>query len=232
LYVNSQTHGEKNIMSRKMVLFALTLLSIVVVAACGTIPDPVFKITPEAQVVESGDNTTIAQAPTSTPLAPTPTPVPPTATPEPTLAPTQETTEVVTEMASEAVAMVIGDANYGATDPQKFGIDNFGDATRGEALFNQTWDLPSGEQWACSQCHNIVGDEEKIGPSLYNVGERALTRIEGEGPYTYLYNSIFNSQAYIVPGYEEKTHMPMFNEVLGNTEIYHLIKYLLTLHGE
>lgn len=216
-------------MSPKMLALIGALISAALIAACGTVADPVFKITPQVEVVQAGAGTTVAIVPTATQL-PTATPVPSTATPAPTLAPTAEATAAPTEAVSSAV--VIGSAEYGATDPKKFLVDSFGDATRGEALFAQTFVVDEIE-WACSTCHNVVGDEEKIGPSQWNVGEHALTRVEGEGPYTYLYNSIYNSQLYIVPGYEDKTHMPIFgeNNILTDSQIYDLVRYLLTLHA-
>jgi len=212
-------------MYRKFLIVAVTAAG-VLAAACGTVATPIFKITEQPQLVEAG-STIIAQAATATPQ-PSPTPLPPTATPEPTFTPTSEPTAVPTE-APQTDENAIGSPAYGANDPQKFTVDNFGSASRGEALFNQTFEV-AGAPWACSTCHNVAGDEAKIGPSLYNVATRALTRVEGEGPYTYLYNAIVNPQTYIVPGFETGTLMPNFTGVLSNSQVADLIAYLLTLH--
>ncbi|MCS6837082.1 MAG: cytochrome c [Anaerolineae bacterium] len=105
---------------------------------------------------------------------------------------------------------------------------------RGEALFSQYIDAVG---FACSTCHNVVGDEVKIGPSLYGIPQRAAERVPGEGPYTYLYNSIHNSQAYIVPGFENAVHMPHYAGldgspvVLSDAQIYDLVAYLMTLNA-
>lgn len=213
-------------MKHRLFLIGTACAVSMLIAACGTVAPSVFSITSVPDVVESGN--TIAQIATSTPL-PTATAVA-TRTPEPTIVPTLEPTLEATEAVVEAAAaVVIGDAAYGATDPQKFAVDNFGDATRGETLFNQTFVVNEAE-WACSTCHNVVGEEVKIGPSQWNIGLRAPERVPGEGPYTYLYNAIHNSQLYIVPTYEDKTHMPIYEDVLTDSQIYDLVKYLLILH--
>ena len=214
-------------MTRRAFFIVAVLGSTLLVAACGTVAPAVYKITEEPAVVESGEQI-LAQVATST-LVLTELPLP-TNTPEPTLAPTIEAALAPTEVVS-AGPVEIGSAEYGATDPLKFAVDNFGDAAAGETLFNASI-LVDEAEWACSTCHSIVPDEVKIGPSQWDVGERALTRVEGEGPYTYLYNSIRNSQAYIVPTYEDKTLMPVYDEdtELTDSQIYNLVAYLLTLH--
>jgi cytochrome c2 len=213
------------IMSRKFLIVAVAAVG-ALAAACGTVATPVFKITDQPEAVEAG-STVVAQAATATPM-PSATPIPPTSTPEPTFTPTSEPTAAPTET-PQAADNTIGGPAYGANDPQKFTVDNFGSASRGETLFNQTFEI-DGAQWACSTCHNVAGDEVKIGPSLYGVSTRALTRVEGEGPYTYLYHSILNPQAYIVPEFEGGTMMPNFSSVLSNSQVTDLIAYLLTLH--
>ncbi len=202
-----------------MIKRLLSVLTVLMVAtACGTVA------TPEPSVSEANTQpavTQVAAAATKTPVPPTSTPVPPTATPTtvPTEAPTAAPTDVPAAQSS---------GEYGEGDPQKFAVDNFASAERGKALFNQTLDV-DGVEWACATCHNYDSEETKIGPGLLNVRNRALTRVEGQGPYTYIYNSIIHSQDYIVTGYEEGTKMPIYEGVLNNSQVYDLIAYLLTL---
>lgn len=213
-------------MKRLLLVTALSVAA-AAVAGCGTIPPAVFEITATPAVVQ-GEGVVVQLAtatprPTNTPL-PTNTPVPTsTPTPEPTPEPT------VTPEEPAGGELVIGGPNFGADDPLKFSVDNFGNAARGEALFNQTLNI-DGAEWACSTCHAVVGDEVKIGPSLYNVALRAGERVPGEGPYTYLFNSIHAPQAYIVPEFVGMTLMPNYENVLTASQIYDLIAYLLTLH--
>jgi len=203
-----------------MLVFAALFL-----AACGTVPEPLFKITPEVEVVEETDGEAVAIAASPTPLPPTSTP---TAAPtlEPTAAPTLEPTAAPTE--AEAAAPAASD------DPKAFFVQ-LANAQRGETLFNQTIDEVG---FACATCHNIQGEEIKIGPSLYGVPQRAAERVPGEGPYTYIYNSIYNSQAYIVPGFEQAVHMPHYAGqdgspvVLSDAQIYDLVAYLMTLNAQ
>jgi hypothetical protein len=212
----------------KRVLFVAALgIAAAAAAGCGTIPPAVFEITATPAVVQDGQ--AVVQVATSTPR-PTNTPLP-TNTPVPTSTPTPEPTPEPTVEAAEPAGseVVIGGPNFGADDPLKFTVDNFGSAVRGEALFNQTLNI-DGAEWACNSCHNVVGDEVKIGPSLYNIALRAGERVPGEGPYTYIYNSIHASQAYIVPEFVGMTMMPNYENVLTASQIYDLTAYLLTLH--
>lgn len=212
----------------KRVLFVAALgIAAAAAAGCGTIPPAVFEITATPAVVQGGQ--AIVQVATSTPR-PTNTPLP-TNTPVPTSTPTPEPTLEPTVEAAEPAGgeLVIGGPAFGADDPLKFTVDNFGNAARGEALFNQSLNI-DGAEWACSTCHAIVGDEVKIGPSLHNIGLRAGDRVAGEGPYTYIYNSIHASQAFIVPEFVGMTMMPNYENVLTASQIYDLTAYLLTLH--
>lgn len=214
-------------MTRRFFLTVSLCSAALMAAACGTAAPAVFTLTETPSVVDGGE--VVAQISTAT-VMPTAT-TKATSTAAPTVAPTQAPTAEATEAVTEAPAAdaAIGGADYGADDPQKFAVDNFGNAANGEKLFNQTFSV-DGAEWMCSTCHNAAGDEVKIGPSLYNVGLHALSRVADEGPYTYIYTSIHNSQAYIVPGFEDKTHMPVFEGVLTDSQIYDLTKYLLTLH--
>ena len=215
-----------------MLRYLLALSLVFLVAACGTVAEPVFR-QPQT-VAEANTGESVAAPPTATPIPPTATPIPPTATPIPTLEPTPVPTEAPTQEASTS-EVVIGGPDYGADDVHKFAVDNFANAARGEALFLQTLEV-NEQQWACATCHSVADDSVKIGPSLRNVGLRALTRVEGEGPYTYLYNSILHSQAYIVPEFVGMTMMPVYGSengspaALNNTQVYDLIRYLLTLN--
>jgi cytochrome c2 len=199
----------------KKILIASTFF---LLAACGTVATPVYEAPEEVidveEVVETdGEESEVAVQPSPTPIPPTATSLPPTATP----------TEVPTEMPTEAPAEAPA-----VNDPLALVVEQLSSAENGEVLFNQTYETDSG-QWACTNCHNIDNDEVKIGPSLWGIPQRAGERVEGQGPYTYIYTSIHNSQDYIVEGFEDATHMPNYIGVLSDADIYDLVAYLMTL---
>ena len=208
-----------------MTRIILMVFTALLIAACGTVPTPVFEA-PPATATAAPDGEAVAAVASSTPIpaTATSTPVPPTSTA------TEAPTEAPTEEAEAAPAQ-----DLGANDPLKFFVD-LASASNGEALFNQNFETSSGV-WACTQCHNIDIDEVKIGPSLLGIPAHAATRVEGEGPYTYIYNSIAQSQAYIVSGFENMVMMPHYGTddsgatILTQAQIYDLVAYLMTLEG-
>lgn len=215
-------------MLRKLLFLSVALLAV----ACGTVPEAVYKQTPVSVAESHSETEPVVQAPTATPIPPTATltPIPPTATPiPPTVPPTAEPTAE-----ASSAEVVIGGENYGADDPLKLSM-TFANAERGKELFNTTLEVAGGQQWACGTCHSVADELTRIGPSLLNVGTRALTRVEGEGPYTYLYNSIINSQAYVVPEFVGMVAMPHYGELDGapatltNAQVFDIMAYLLTL---
>lgn len=225
--------------NRVMVLLGVTAL---VLAACGTPAKPAYEATntPSANASSSViDSNGVAVQPTATEVPPTATEVPPTATP--TEEPTEEATVEPTE---EATVEPTAEAADSSADSQTTGpIDeareadleffvNLASASAGETLFNETLSLSDGQVWACANCHNVQEDVTGVGPSLVGINERAGTRVEGEGPLTYIYNSIHDSQAFVVPEFADQAQqMPIFGETgdLTDQQIYNLMAYLRTL---
>lgn len=206
----------------KMILIASTFL---LLSACGTVATPVYEAPQPA--VDAGEAVTqVAQPATATVQPPTATPEPPT--PTPTEIPTEEPVEdeaTETEEAEDATDTETID------DPLAFVIENLSDASNGEVLFSSIQDTPTG-QWACTNCHLINSEDMLIGPGLLNIFETAKTRVEGEGPYTYIYNSIRYADIFIVEGYEFGLQMPNYDGILTDGQIYDLVAYLVTLRDE
>jgi len=202
-------------MFRKIWIASIVMI---LVAACGTVATPVFEApdaTPTLEA-EANEGDEVASVPTATEVPPTATPEPPTATPEPpTATPTEEPVE------EEAPA------DEPIDDPLALSVQ-FSDASAGEAIFNATYETSTGP-WACSTCHNVDIPDQKVGPSLLGINVRAGERVEGEGPFTYIYNSIINSQAYIVDGFAEGAQMPNYEGVLTDADVFNVIAYLMTL---
>ena len=81
----------------------------------------------------------------------------------------------------------------------------------------------------CSSCHSIDEEQSKItGPGLWEVYERADSKVEGLSAEEYLEQSIKYPSEYVVEGYPEGV-MPVIFENLPPEEIKSLIAYLKTL---
>lgn len=206
-------------------LFPVLMLAL---AACGSVATPEWAAnvqeTRVAQAATSEHLTSIVPTatPTITPsptptVTPSPTSVPPTETPAPTNTPAP--TEVVTEEAA-------------AEDPIAVALAA-GDPANGQVIFNQLYTQVS---FACATCHSITEDELRlIGPGLWNVAERAATRVEGQNAVEYIHNSIVNPQAYVVqaePPYPENLMPQIYSQFLSEQDLNDVIAYLLTLRAE
>ncbi|MAU09130.1 MAG: hypothetical protein CL607_04855 [Anaerolineaceae bacterium] len=222
-------------------------MSALALAACGTPASPAYLPTSTSPSNASSsiiDSSGVAAQPTATVIPPTETPVPPTATPteeptaEPTAEPTDEPAAEPTEETADAEAADSGQAAGPIDEAREADIEFFvslASASEGDTLFHETLALSDGQVWACSNCHNVEEDVAGVGPSLIGINERAGSRVEGEGPLTYMYNSIYNSQAYLVPEFADQAqHMPIYGETgeLTDQQIYNLIAYLQTLPSE
>ncbi len=104
--------------------------------------------------------------------------------------------------------------------------------------------------YACQGCHVLnqentwegLADLPRIdwsgltGPPLNGIGVRAGTRVSGQSAEQYLVESIFNSQAYKVPGYQSVV-MPVFgpdeagNNQMSPEELYSIVAFLCTQTG-
>ncbi len=185
-------------------------------------PAATEELTPtvEAEATAEPDETvTPAATETLTPtvqagvLLPSPTPARATNTPTPEA--------VSTEPASEAAA---------GQDPALDGLpDNLlaamadADPARGEQLT-----LTNG----CIGCHALNPNQVMAGPTWHNVGETAATRVEDQSAATYLYNSIFHPNDYVVEGYMPNIMLQIYEQTLSDQDVADIISYLLSLQGE
>jgi hypothetical protein len=236
-------------MKRLLNLVGLSITLALLIAACGTealsrpdadatkaalavtlttsVDDLIDTLTEEATEIATEEITEevteiVTEEPTEVPASQTPTDEPtiePTDVPtlEPTVAPTEEATEAVettVETTSQVASGIPSEAEIAAA------VDA-ADAANGQTLVNVV--APP-----CSSCHNFASEAQIVGPGLYNLVNRAGTRIEGQGPYTYTYNSILHSMDFIVEGFPPA--MPAYDGVLTDDEVYDIIAYLWTLH--
>jgi len=95
-----------------------------------------------------------------------------------------------------------------------------GDAASGEKIFTT--------EQACHNCHL----DSPIGPSFPgkpSLATRAATRKPGYSAETYLYESIINPKAYVVPGYQGDIMPENFGAILDRQRLADLVAYLLTM---
>ena len=99
-------------------------------------------------------------------------------------------------------------------------------------------DLPTGdiEQGAalfadnCLSCHPLDSGQA-TGPGVADYGNTAGTRVSGQSPEEYTFNSILRPSKYMVRGYSNV--MPSdYDDKLSQQDIADLIAYLLSLQGE
>ncbi|MEO1664860.1 MAG: cytochrome c oxidase subunit II [Chloroflexota bacterium] len=94
--------------------------------------------------------------------------------------------------------------------------------------------LASGEGgYGCAGCHVLdsLGWIGQVGPSLNNIADTAVSRAAAAGNESaeaYIYESIRNSQAYIVPGYASGIMPNWDEEQMSNEYVADATAYLLT----
>jgi hypothetical protein len=82
----------------------------------------------------------------------------------------------------------------------------------------------------CVGCHNTDPNVLSTGATWYQIGDTAASRVPGQSPAHYLYESIVNPSAYIVPGYQDGIMPKTFGETLSTQDIADLITFLLEQH--
>ena len=95
-----------------------------------------------------------------------------------------------------------------------------GDAANGEQIF--TVSQP------CHVCHT----DQPIGPSFQDepsLASLAATRRQGYPADLYLYESIVNPGAFVVPGYQDSIMPQNFAELLSKKELADLVAYMMTM---
>lgn len=191
---------------------AIFVLAVFVLAGCGTTVLPVMQAataTPEVDVV-AADEATATLPPTHTPLPPTETlkPLPTeTSTSEPS--PTTEPTKAPALSPIDRLVAVR-------------------DAMNGAMLFGTFQDAAN---YSCSNCHLSDSEKENLGPGLLNIKDRAASRVEGMTAAEYIYQSIVDSKAYTVEGFDPELMPQNWAEIYSDLEIFDIVAYLMTLEG-
>lgn len=82
----------------------------------------------------------------------------------------------------------------------------------------------------CASCHAIDEGITLVGPSFWNIANRAGERIEGQNAREYLRNSIINPGDFVVEGFQDVMQKNL-GEVLSSDDINAVIAYLMTFDG-
>lgn len=112
-----------------------------------------------------------------------------------------------------------------APEPLSYTFEDLppGNVGRGAALFT---DHPA----ACIDCHPL-DNSKATGPGVADYGRVAGTRVQGQSPEEYTFNSILRPSKHIVQGYSNV--MPSdYDDQLTQQELADLIAYLLSLQEE
>jgi mono/diheme cytochrome c family protein len=190
--------------------------------------------TPESAATVTSEPTRTATPDVEAEATPTVTAEPePTATPEPVETPTTAPTPVPTVRPSPT------------PEPQGAAPQSLADLTEEEiyadlpaeiAAAMEEADPDRGQQIAqlqgCYACHSLEKDARVVGPSWYALGDHAVTRVEGESPAHYLYNSIVHPNQFINEGYPANVMPQIYADTLSLQQIADLIAYSLTLVDE
>ena len=184
----------------------------VLASGCGALESPVLQRATDAPVATQVLESLPTEAPTDTPAPATATP-----TPEPTATPSLQPTATREPTATPILSPI--DRMVAARNPEK-----------GKTLF-ETFQEEAGSGYSCSNCHLPTSEKTNIGPGLLNIKDRAATRVEGLTAAEYIYESISDSMAYTVEGFEVDLMPQNWAEIYTDLEIFDIVAYLLTLEG-
>ena len=183
----------------------------IALSGCGSLAQPVMQpptITPLVEIVSESAAQAPTALPTATPLPPTTTPtaLPPTSTLEPTATPQP------TSAPQSPIDRLVAVRN----------------AENGAALFQV---FQAAANYSCANCHSPTSEKKLIGPGLLNIKDRAAQRSPEQSPAEYIYQSIVDTNAYVVEGYEADLMPANWAEIYSDLEIFDIVAYLLTLEG-
>lgn len=91
-------------------------------------------------------------------------------------------------------------------------------AANGEVLYQSK---------GCMGCHSLDPNATMTGPTWYNLGNTAVSRVPGESPALYLDTSIINPSAHVVSGYPDNIMPKTYTEQLTVQEQADLLAFML-----
>jgi cytochrome c2 len=82
----------------------------------------------------------------------------------------------------------------------------------------------------CGGCHNVDPAVVMTGPTWHELADHAANRQPGTSPANYIYTSIINPGAYLVPNYPGGVMPATYAATIPPEDMANLVAYLLTLH--
>jgi hypothetical protein len=84
--------------------------------------------------------------------------------------------------------------------------------------------------YGCIGCHAMDPNQQLTGPTWYLIGDVAANQQPGVSPANYLYTSIVDPNAYVVPDYPAGVMPQNFGELIPPDELADMVAYLLAQH--
>ena len=93
-------------------------------------------------------------------------------------------------------------------------------------------DPAKGEQISasagCIGCHRLDDSNTVVAPTWAGVADTSITRVAGESPALYFYQSIAEPNAFVVKGYNGGVMPQTYKDTLSAQDIVDVVSYLLT----
>ena len=84
----------------------------------------------------------------------------------------------------------------------------------------------------CIGCHRLDDTNAVIAPTWGGVAHTSITRVAGESPALYFYQSITEPNAFVVNGYNSGLMPQTYKDTLSAQDIVDVVSYLLTQRGQ
>jgi cytochrome c551/c552 len=84
----------------------------------------------------------------------------------------------------------------------------------------------------CIGCHALDPAAQMTGPTWYNIGDTAVSRVAGESPGEYLHLSIVAPNDFVVTGYPANIMPQTYVDTLSTEQLGDIIAYLLSQNGQ
>lgn len=79
----------------------------------------------------------------------------------------------------------------------------------------------------CAGCHSLDPNVKLSGPTWVNLGDTAVVRRPGQSPALYLYESIVDPSAYVVPDYNDGVMPKTFKDTLSAQNIADILAFII-----
>lgn len=88
------------------------------------------------------------------------------------------------------------------------------------------------QQNGCIGCHSLDPNATMTGPTWYNIGNTAVSRVPGLGPAAYLDHSVVKPGEYVVPNYPDNIMPRTYGDILSPQDQADIVAFLLSQTGQ